>query len=103
MNFSFVTYQTQKLRPQRILVKLHKCQTTSGPPYLTAAIILKKGKNTVHLRIWNEVGNANGKHLSKQLKIGRRVLLNYRARLTSFEFSNCLTEERSKVEFFCAF
>ena len=29
INISFIAYQTQKLQLQRILVKLHKCQTTA--------------------------------------------------------------------------
>ena len=32
--------------------------------------------------------------------IGRRALFSYRARLTSFRFSNGCTEERREVEFY---
>ena len=40
MNMSFISYQTEKLAPQRIMVKIHKGQTSSHPLSLASSSIL---------------------------------------------------------------
>ena len=42
MNMNFATYQTQKVRPQSVMVKLHESQMSPGSPSLAQSHVLMK-------------------------------------------------------------
>ena len=58
MNISFITYWIQKVRPQRIMVRIQEDQTTHGPPSLAMArehsgcdLFFRGGKAKAHMVI----------------------------------------------------